>query len=277
MFAAPVRLYRRAAYCFGSESIYPGFTDRVKGVLLRLAAEPRRGKLLKGSGRTYSVRLRDLPSPVYVRRGTSDFLVLRDIFEDGEYEQAELFNLPADARILDMGGNIGMSVLYFSRLCPQSQLIGVEPDPDNLRMMEMNCRGLIDAKRATLVRAFIAASDGQAGIDRSDDAWGFKKTDGPAPAGGETVPCISIPTLLAKSGWDRIDLLKCDIEGAEKEVFAGCDPWIGKVQHLIVETHPPYTPDNLFADLKRVGWNYKIVHQNLYTPSPRIFLSRSND
>ena len=56
MFAAPVRLYRRAAYCFGKESIYPGFTDRVKGVLLRLAAEPRRGKLLKGSGKTYSVR-----------------------------------------------------------------------------------------------------------------------------------------------------------------------------------------------------------------------------
>src|SRR5258708_4656128 len=114
MFGAPVRLYRRTIYCFGRESIYPAFMDRVKAVLLRLAAEPGRGALLRGSGKTYSVRVKNLSCPIYVRRGTSDFLVLRDIFEDGEYEQAELFDLPADAKILDMGGNIGMSVLYFA-------------------------------------------------------------------------------------------------------------------------------------------------------------------
>src|SRR5438874_12773231 len=131
MISASMRFFRRAAYCFGSESIYKGFSNSMKGVFLRMAAEPRKGHLMGGKGKTYSVRLRDLPSPVYVRRGTSDFLVLRDIFEDGEYEEAKLFNLPPDARILDMGGNIGMSVLYFSRLCPQSQLIGVYPDPDN--------------------------------------------------------------------------------------------------------------------------------------------------
>ena len=124
----------------------------------------------------------------------------------------------------------------------------------------------------TTMKLFVAANDGQAGIDRSDDAWGFKKTEGPAT--GETVPCVSIPSLLAKAKWDRIDLMKCDVEGTEKELFADCAAWIHKVKHLIVETHPPYTPENLFADLKKVGWEYKFVYTNLYTPSPRIFLSR---
>ena len=273
MISASVRFFRRAAYCFGSESIYKGFSNSMKGVWLRMAAEPRRGHLMGGKGKTYSVQLRDLPSPVYVRRGTSDFLVLRDIFEDGEYDEAKLYELAANANILDLGGNIGMSVLYFSNLSPQSKLIGVEPDPGNFGMMEQNCRDLTDAKRATLVRAFVAANDGQAGIDRSDDAWGFKKTEGPTN-GAETVPCVSIPTLLAKAGWDHIDLMKCDVEGTEKELFADCSAWIHKVKNLIVETHPPYMPDDLFADLKRVGWQYKVVYQNLFTPSPRIFLSR---
>src|SRR5258706_16126254 len=197
MISASMRFFRRAAYCFGSDSIYKGFSNSMKGVFLRMAAEPRRGHLMGGKGKTYSVQLRDLPSPVYVRRGTSDFLVLRDIFEDGEYKEAELFELAADSNILDLGGNIGMSVLYFSGLCPKSQLIGVEPDPDNFAMMQRNCEALTARKRAMLVQAFVAANDGQAGIDRSDDAWGFKKMQG--PAGGETVPCVSIPSLLARA------------------------------------------------------------------------------
>jgi len=272
MISASMRFFRRAAYCFGSDSIYKGFSNSMKGVFLRIAAEPRKHKTSTAKGKIYSVQLRDLPSPVYVRRGTSDFLVLRDIFEDGEYEEVKLFELPADSNTLDLGGNIGMSVLYFSGLCPKSQLIGVEPDPDNFAMMQRNCESLTASKRAMLVQAFVAANDGEAGIDRSDDAWGFKKTEG--PVSGEKVACVSIPSLLARAKWDHIDLMKCDVEGTEKELFADCTAWIFKVKHLIVETHPPYLPENLFADLKRVGWEYKVVYQNLLTPSPRIFLSR---
>src|SRR5882724_4406180 len=104
-----MRFFRRAAYCFGSDSIYKGFSNSMKGVFLRIAAEPRKRKIVGGKGKTYSVQLRDLPSPVYVRRGTSDFLVLRDIFEDGEYEEVKLFELPADSTILDLAGNIANS------------------------------------------------------------------------------------------------------------------------------------------------------------------------
>jgi FkbM family methyltransferase len=271
MLSAPIRLYRRATKVFGSDSIYPSFSDAWRAFHLRFAAEPKRGKK---PGRTYQMRVRNCPTPLFVRKNTSDFLVLRDIFEDGEYQEAKLFNLPADATVLDLGGNIGMSVLYFAGLCPQSKLIGVEPDAGNFEMMRMNCRKLIDDGRANLVRAFVAASDGQAGIDRSDDAWGFKKTDAPAAAGAETVPCVSIPSLIRKAGWDRIDLMKCDIEGTEKELFADCASWIGMVRHLIVETHPPYGPQDLFDALKRVGWEHRVAYQNPYTPMPRLFLSR---
>ena len=44
--SAPMRLCRRISYCFGSESVYPSFADRTKAVLLRFAAEPRKGHLL---------------------------------------------------------------------------------------------------------------------------------------------------------------------------------------------------------------------------------------
>ncbi|HEY7120810.1 MAG TPA: FkbM family methyltransferase [Tepidisphaeraceae bacterium] len=275
--SAPARLLRRLAYCFGPDSAYRGLSDKYKAFVLRFAAEPRAGRPPGGNGKTATMRLKSLDTLVHVRRATSDFLVLRDIFEDGEYEQSALFNLPADATILDLGANIGLSVLYFATLCPQSRFIAVEPDAGNVAMTRLNCRNLIDAGRATIVQAFVASTDGHAAIDRTDDAWGFKKSDGTttSTAPAESISCISIPSLLRQSGWDRIDLLKCDVEGTEAELFVDCREWIGKVRHLIVETHPPYTPDRLFDDLKRGGWDYTTVYTNLYTPSPRIFLSRA--
>ena len=38
-----------------------------------------------------------------------------------------------------------------------------------------------------------------------------------------------------------IDLLKVDIEGAEKEVFGTCD-WIGSVRCLVIELHDRFKP-----------------------------------
>jgi FkbM family methyltransferase len=274
MLGAPIRIFRRVGYCFGRQSVYQSFADRSKAVLLRFAAEPGKGRLFGRRGAVHGVRIKALTHPVYVRRGTSDFLVLRDIFEDGEYEQVGMYSLPAEANVLDLGGNIGMSVLYFAGLCPRSRLIVVEPDSANMEMLRRNCAALTEARRLTAVRAFVAAGDGEAEIDRTDEAWGFKKSDGPVGAAAETVPCVSIPTLLERAKWDHIDLMKCDVEGAERELFADCGAWIHKVRNLIVETHPPYSPEALYADLKRAGWNYDVVYANPYTPSPRIFLSR---
>ena len=36
-------------------------------------------------------------------------------------------------------------------------------------------------------------------------------------------------------------MLKCDVEGAERALFADCAAWIGRVRTLAVETHDGYT------------------------------------
>jgi hypothetical protein len=40
---------------------------------------------------------------------------------------------------------------------------------------------------------------------------------------------------------ESIDLLKVDIEGAEKEVFAACD-WMDSVRCLMIELHDRFKP-----------------------------------
>jgi FkbM family methyltransferase len=227
-----------------------------------------------------TIRLRGWPDPVHVRRATSDFLVVIDIFEDGEYEAARKWTFPASAApvVLDLGGNIGIGVVYFTRLWPGARVITVEPDAENRRLLEANCRRLIESGRVVVVGTFVGARDGDATIDRSGEAWEFRKGDAPsAETRREVIPCLSIPTLLRRAALGdgtRIDVLKCDIEGSEAELFASCAPWIGRVERLIVETHPPYSLSALYADLRRAGWDFDVTAEFDREPYPLCFLTR---
>jgi hypothetical protein len=53
---------------------------------------------------------------------------------------------------------------------------------------------------------------------------------------------MTVDTIMKEQGIDHIDILKIDIEGAEREVFRDPSSWIGKVDALIVELHEPMKP-----------------------------------
>jgi FkbM family methyltransferase len=274
MFGAVSRFFRRAGRSFGRERIYRSSADALKSVVLRISAEKPDWPLIPARKRPWRLRLRGMDQPVYVRPSSSDYYVLRDLFEDEEYGSVARFDLPSDATILDLGGNIGLSVRYFLTRYPKSRIAAVEPDEGNLEMLRMNCREAIAAGRVIPIRGFAAAEDGQAEIDRSDLAWGFKKRDSSVGGRSELIPCLGVPSLLREAGFDRIDLLKVDIEGAERELFEDCRGWVGRVEHMAVETHPPYGVDDLYAALRNNGWDFEVLHEIRYTPAPRIFLRR---
>ena len=54
---------------------------------------------------------------------------------------------------------------------------------------------------------------------------------------GHAVAAITRDRLMRDQGIDHIDILKVDIEGAEKEVFADTSAWIDRVGSIIVELH----------------------------------------
>jgi hypothetical protein len=49
-------------------------------------------------------------------------------------------------------------------------------------------------------------------------------------------------SLLGRSGFPRIDVLKVDIEGAELELFTGPTDWLASVDCVVVETHDRFRP-----------------------------------
>jgi FkbM family methyltransferase len=72
--------------------------------------------------------------------------------------------------------------------------------------------------------------------------WGTQLQDSPRET-DRTVPAHSVADLLRLLGWSQVHLIKCDIEGSEKSVFA--DPgvaWLRAVDAVAIETHDSIAP-----------------------------------
>jgi FkbM family methyltransferase len=270
LLAIPVRAYRLARIPLIYLRMGRSVADAWRAVKLRLSSTGVGARFRRQGLQT--LHLRALGEPIAVRPATSDFSVVRQIYELGEYEPARAWTLPPGSTYWDLGGNIGLATLYFDSVFPGLRILAVEPDHENRQVLEQNCRHLIESGRMTVREAFVAAADGAAGIDRGDEAWGFKKID--AAPGAAAIPCLSVRTLLSQTGHEQIDLLKCDIEGSEIELFKNCAPWIGRVRHLIVETHDPYSVHALYDDLRRAGWDFDITYDSQGNGFGLCFLRR---
>jgi FkbM family methyltransferase len=134
------------------------------------------------------------------------YKVLHEVFYGGEYD----VNLPeAPHSILDLGGHVGASVLFFRRKWPSADVTVVEANPQLVPVLRANLRTL----GVTVRHAAVAAHEGKTGFMPSQQSWsGRTSTD------GECVPAITLDRLLD----GPVDLMKIDIEGAEFEALPAC-------------------------------------------------------
>lgn len=249
-------LYRTAKDVIVNRDMYESIADSLTIAKLRLSAT-NKGAELFGHG-VSEVSLKSYNSPVTLRSGSHDVFALKEVIEQEEYKRVSDWEIPEDAKIIDLGSNIGMSILYFDKKYPKAKFIAVEPDKDNYRILSTNTRFLRDQDRIKYLNGFISNEDGEAAIDRTNGAMGFKKAE--VGEGTESIPCFSMERLFNDFNHETYHILKADIEGSEKDLFRTCKSWIHKIKYLIVETHAPYTSQLLIADIKANGVNIKTHH-----------------
>src|SRR3954471_10075158 len=198
-----------------------------------------------------SVRLLLPPvMPFWYRPGTTDLLVLEQVFLDKEYE-VEPLEPESIEYILDLGSNIGVTAMFWAQRYPKARLALVEPDPDNFELLTKNTAGFKD--RCVLFNAAVSDKRGTASFFRSDREYGHSilKT-------GDCVAEIQVPTLtvsdvLHEAGFPRVDLLKMDIEGGEQIVMPTIRDWTPAPRYLIAELHPPYDIDAFAGHCQTAG------------------------
>jgi FkbM family methyltransferase len=147
-------------------------------------------------------------------------------------KRAYAFTAPRSApRILDLGANIGLSVLFFKRMHPDAAIVAFEPDPAVFVCLEKNVHGNGFAD-VELIRA-------AAWTENTTLQFLADGADGGRLVRGKEDRAVAVEAIdLAAFVKDReFDFLKMDIEGAEARVLPSCRPLLARVQQVFVEYH----------------------------------------
>lgn len=134
--------------------------------------------------------------------------------------------------ILDCGANIGISVLYFKKLYPQSKITAFEADPKIFKALEQNIHGN-GFKDVELINKAIWSSETIVKFNSEGADAGRINTNGDG-YNLLTIPTVRLYNYLNKN---RVDFLKLDIEGAEFEVLKDCRDLLGALKFAFVEFH----------------------------------------
>lgn len=193
---------------------------------------------LPGYNRLRHVNLGDLKVSYRFNRG--DLQSLREVL----VEEVYACELPfAPKSFLDLGGNIGLASLWFSRRVKPSQrqsnqsafLVAVEPVPVNAEVAEMNFRD--NRISGEVLHAAVGQHAGEAWFEARLESNLGRLSHKSSTEAGIRVPVVGIRDLLDRFPEGRVDLVKMDIEGGEQDLLGHDLDWLDRVQALVVEWH----------------------------------------
>lgn len=217
-----IEYYRRVA---GWGGVAQGFVGRMRGKPV-LRAQRIAGEM----------------EPVHLRMPSSDVPVFDQVFRLEEY-RVRARRQPQV--IVDAGANIGLAARYLARLFPWALILAVEPEASNFELLRRNTQ-----KHANIRAVGAALWDENTLlhlVDPGHGHWGFQTVRRGTGAEAyrvltQDVRGLTVDTLMKEEGITHIDILKMDIEGAEREVLGNSAGWMGSVDALVVELHDRLRP-----------------------------------
>jgi FkbM family methyltransferase len=202
---------------------------------------------------------------IFLRTSDGDLDIFYEIFWDRIYNLPESyfdqFNL-----IVDLGSHTGLSAIFFLSKSKSAKVICVEPETRNYELLLVNLEREILEGRIIPVQAAVSDSEGHVSINLAP--LKYNNSIYKAARDGDSVDSVSLNGLLSKLRIDHIDLLKIDIEGSEKLLFAAETQWLAKVDHVIIEIHSETDKKMCFEALVSRGFEIRplgmFIEQSIY-------------
>jgi FkbM family methyltransferase len=200
----------------------------------------------------------------------SFFSSCREIFIDKIYQFETSSEQPV---ILDMGANIGLSVIFLKQLYPNARITAYEADKNIFQILSENLdnNGFEDVERhnsAVWKRNCVISF-------KADNADGGHISDDDS---GTSVNAVDFSDIL--NARDRVDFLKMDIEGAENELFDKIVENLHKIDNFFLEYHAfknqPQRLGQFLSILEAKNFRYNIENPH-YRGMPLGEASQIND
>ena len=226
---------------------------------------------LRRSPATSVTHLRWADQDIFYRSGTRDpFVIYQILLKRGT--KAEYFVPPAlkPKVIIDIGSNIGASIIYFHRQFPEARIFGFEPHPGTFQILERN------VARLPGVRVFnygLGATNERIVVSADKVHFAQFRTRGQFKDKGYPISPIEcevrrLDDVLREVGVAQVDLIKTDCEGAEAEVFSTLpDEILNHCQWVVGELHD----HTAFEVLARLAPHFHLdVKKKMFRPRFRF-------
>lgn len=145
--------------------------------------------------------------------------------------------------VIDIGGHIGISVLYFKSLYPNCKIVVFEPNPLSFEVLIENIQ-INGLKGVKPINMAISSQNGMSNfyIEKTNQGWYSNSSflvnswDGKQRTKLIEVECTRLDNYIDES--DTIDMLKIDTEGSEFKILNSHIDILKKVENISVEYHP---------------------------------------
>jgi FkbM family methyltransferase len=222
----------------------------------------------RGRPHRVGLRIKGKPYSVWLRNNGSDIRILTTLLKDGEYDAPGL-DWGDVKTVVDAGANIGISSLFIHANAPTARIIAVEPEPANADVLRRNLAD--NHLPAVAFEAALWHSRGTIQLQVKDSAMShaIPRSDERHDAEVREVRAVDMEELIDALGVEEVDLVKLDIEGAEREVLTVGGDWIPRVKHFLAECHPTFglSSDQLGTILEERGFDvvkYNVQHDLVF-------------
>ena len=217
------------------------------------------------------LRVMDGPLEGYLWSTACSYEYILGNYEDPLTVKTFLSWLNPETTFYDLGGNAGFYALLANRYISQGKIYSFEPIPaaqelfqqhvklNTVQIRHHNIRllpyALSDSEKQIVFSNYHIRQEGNTYIETSPT---FRNADGFL-----TVTCYSIDGLL-KLGYDKPDVIKIDVEGAEYDVLKGAANTLKHYKPAVLlathECHLPGVREKCLLFLRQLG--YRLYHVN---------------
>jgi FkbM family methyltransferase len=186
------------------------------------------------------------------RHPSTDLNIAYEVFAKEIYRGPQMPERSSVRRIVDLGANVGLSVLYWAGRYPAARIDAYEPHPVNLARLDAHLKMNRIGSRVAIHPAAVGTSTGKAWL--SDEGGSSRLCD----CGGNRFS-VAVVDFFESIGPGTIDLLKMDIEGSEYAIFMDQRFSRLDIRSIAFEWHN-FSPhldadEQIFRRLNQLGWH----------------------
>lgn len=199
----------------------------------------------------------------YLRR---NFFNSSAYFFEGPYEERGVKIKKGDS-VIDAGANIGLfSVLASKKTGAEGKIFSFEPIENSAKILEKNILNN-NIKNANIIKQALGEKNCEKEftvLENSAENTGYFQGDYPK----ETVKVTILDDFVAENNLSKVDFIKADVEGMERELVRGAEKTIKRFKPnlAICVYHRPDDPEILQGLIKNFvpEYNFYLTKTKLY-------------